>query len=132
MTMFARLAGAVALGSALISAPAFAQDAPIAGAWETTMETPMGNFAATLTVSPAGEGYAVEMAEQMPEGMPAMESTISNVVVDGSTVTFDRALTTPQGQMALKYSFTATGDAITGAANSDFGAMAITGTRKAE
>jgi len=132
MTIFTRLAAAAAFGSAMIAAPAIAQESPVVGSWETAMETPMGNFSATLKLSHVDGAYVVEMAEQMPEGSPAMESAISNVAVEGSTLTFDRSLTTPQGPMELKYSFTADGDAITGAANSEFGAMAITGTRAAE
>lgn len=129
MNTFTRIAAAFSLSLAGVATPVLAQQAEALGKWETQMETPMGNFSATLTVAEADGAYSVEMTEQMPEGMPAMESTISNVAVDGRTVTFDRALTTPQGTMELKYSFTADGDMLTGAANSDFGAMAITGNR---
>jgi len=130
MKLFASIAAAAA--ALALSAPVMAQESAALGSWATTMETPMGNFSATMTLSHEGDAYSVQMAEQMPEGMPAMESTISNVAVEGSTITFDRSLTTPQGVMALKYSFTADGDAITGQANSDFGAMAITGARKTQ
>ena len=64
--------------------------------------------------------------------MPAMVSTISNVVVDGNAITFDRSLETPQGPMQLAYRFTADGDTITGEATSSFGAIPITGTRAAD
>ncbi len=131
MNRFTRIAAALAFSIA-IAAPAAAQESTPVGSWETTMETPMGNFSATLTVAEEGGAYTVAMAEQMPADMPAMESTISNVAVEGDKVTFDRALTTPQGPMELKYTFTANGDAITGQADSAFGAMAITGTRAAQ
>ncbi len=132
MNIFTRLAAAFALGSAMLSAPAMAQDGPLVGSWETAMVTPMGSITGTLTLSQAGGAYTVELAEQLPEGMPAMQSAISNVAVEGNTLTFDRALTTDQGPMELKYSLTADGDAITGAANSSFGAIPITGTRAAQ
>ena len=59
-----------------------------------------------------------------------MPSTISDVVVDGAKLTFKRKLTTPQGEMNLTYTASAEGDALTGEIGSDFGPIAMTGTRK--
>ena len=132
MTLFARLAAIAALGSAVFSTPAMAQDAPVLGTWETVMETPMGTLTGTLKLSQADGGYTVELAEQMPEGTPAMQSAISNVMVEGDTLTFDRSLTTDQGPIELKYSLAAQGNELTGKADSAFGAIPITGTRAAQ
>lgn len=123
------------LGSALLAAPAIAQEGgSILGDWDTVTETPMGNFEAGISIDGDEEGYTVEIEDRPPEGgeaMPPMESTISDVAVDGTTVTFTRALTTPQGPMELTYSLTADGDSLAGEANSSFGAVPITGTRAA-
>lgn len=126
---------ALALGASLMAAPAWAQDVPgVLGTWDTAAVTDFGTFEATMTVAEGGEGYTVEMADVVPEGgggMPPMESSISDVAVDGNSLTFKRSLTTPQGPMELSYSFTAEGDAISGEANSSFGAIPVNGTRAA-
>ncbi len=123
----------LALGTALVATPALADHhASIVGSWDTVTETPMGNFEAGISVDAAEEGYTVAIEDRPPEGgqaMPPMESTISNVAVEGSTVTFVRSMETPQGPMELTYTLTADGDALSGEANSSFGAVPITGTR---
>lgn len=129
--MIAGLAAVASLGFG--ADVAVAQDAPaVVGTWDTAAVTDFGTFEATMTVAAAEEGYTVEMVDVVPEGgqgMPPMESSISDVMVDGSSLTFTRSLTTPQGPMELSYSFTAEGDAITGSANSSFGAIPVNGTR---
>ena len=59
-----------------------------------------------------------------------MPSTISDVVVDGPKFSFKRKLTTPQGEMNLTYTANADGNTLTGEIGSDFGPIAMTGTRK--
>jgi hypothetical protein len=75
----------------------------------------------------------VTMVDQAPaegaQAMPPMESTISDVHVDGNTFTFKRSLTTPQGPMELAYNGTVTGDALTAQVASSFGNIPVTGTR---
>ena len=129
MKLYAYAAGAAALIA--VPAAAQAQDA-ILGDWDTVTETPMGSFEAGVTVAELEGGYGVTIEDRPPEGgeaMPPMESTISDVVVEGDTVTFTRSLTTPQGPMELSYALTADGDTLAGEANSSFGAIPITGTR---
>jgi hypothetical protein len=133
-----RIAVALA-GAMLVAAPAAAQDSPVVGAWKTTAETEMGKFEATMTVSQTADGYmiAIEDAPIPPPpggggpeaAMPPMESTISDVKVDGSSFSFKRSLTTPQGPMDLNYSGTVSGDALTAEVGSSFGAIPVTGTR---
>lgn len=126
------LSGAL-LGSAMLAAPLAAHEhEAILGNWDTVLETPMGSFEAGLTVAYGEEGYTVQIEDRPPEGgeaMPPMESTISDVAVEGDTVTFLRSLTTPQGPMELTYTLTADGDALSGEAASSFGGVPITGTR---
>lgn len=124
-----------ALAASLFAVPALAQDhAAVVGDWDTITETPMGDFAAGITVEHGADGYSVMIEDRPPEGaaaMPPMESTISNIAVDGDTVTFVRSLSTPQGPMELTYTLTADGNALAGEANSVFGAVPISGTRTA-
>lgn len=130
-----RLITAALLGSAMLAAPAFAHEhEPVLGIWDTAAVTDFGTFEATMIVAAGEEGYSVEMVDVAPEGgqgMPPMESSISEVLVEGAALTFTRSLTTPQGPMELSYSFTAEGDVISGSANSSFGAIPVSGTRAA-
>lgn len=122
-----------AIGAALVAVPTLAHEhEPILGDWDTVTQTPMGNFEAGISVAASDEGYTVAIEDRPPEGgaaMSPMESTISDVAVDGATVTFVRSMSTPQGPMELTYSLSAEGDALSGEANSAFGAVPITGTR---
>ncbi len=125
----------LALAATLTASPAWADHhATIVSEWDTVTATPMGDFAAGIAVEQSGEGYTVTIEDRVPEGapaMPAMQSAISDVVVDGATVTFKRSLEMGQGPFVLNYTLTATGDALAGEASSDFGNSAITGTRAA-
>jgi hypothetical protein len=120
-----------AVGGLALAAPALAQ---VEGEWAAAAETPQGAFEFGLTVAAADGGHTVAIADApppgAPAGAPAMESTISDVVVDGDKLTFKRSITTPQGPMELNYELTASGDTLSGTANSSFGAIPITGTRK--
>jgi hypothetical protein len=97
----------------------------------------MGDMKSTMTVSESGGAYTVEIADAPPEGggaaggppMGPMESSISDVAVDGSKITFKRSLKSDQFTIDLNYELTADGDSISGKAGSDFGDSAITGTR---
>ena len=137
MSRFTRVAVALAFGMTFTSAPALGQD--VLGRWATVAQTPMGEFTSTMSLIEGADGFVVEMVEAAPAGpgaaeagaMPQMASTISNVVVDGNTLSFDRSMETPQGPMELSYRFTAEGDSLTGEATSSFGAIPITGTRAA-
>lgn len=124
-----------AVATALLATPAMADHhATIVGDWDTVTESPMGNFEATMSIASDDDGYTVEIQDTPPEGgqaMPPMESTISDVSIDGNTLTFLRTLSTPQGPMELTYSLTAEGDSLSGEANSSFGAIPISGTRAA-
>lgn len=123
-----------ALGTALCAASANAHEhEAILGAWNTVAETPMGAMAADVMVSHGEAGYAVLIEDRAPADspMPPMTGTISEVAVEGNTVTFRRALETPMGPMELHYTLTADGDALAGQAMSDFGGVPITGTRAA-
>jgi hypothetical protein len=125
--------GSAILAAALFGAPALAQSAAL-GDWATVIETPQGTFNVGMSISEADGGYAVAFDETPPPGTPAdappMESTVSDVVVDGNAFSFKRMLTTPQGPIELTYEGMVDGDSLTGTATSSFGAVPIAGTRK--
>lgn len=119
--------------AALLASPALAQESPVVGNWKTVVATDMGNFEAMMTIAESDAGYTVDITDIPAAGappMPEMESTISDVVVDGASFSFKRQLTTPQGPMDLTYSGTVEGDTLTGTADSSFGAIPINGTRE--
>ena len=132
--MFRKVSLAFAVGASLIAAPALAAGSPVVGTWATAVDVQGMKIEAELTVAEADSGYSVAIKDGPMPGAPAdappMESTISDVVVDGSKLTFKRALNTPQGAMNLTYTLNVDGDALTGEVGSDFGPIAIAGTRK--
>lgn len=128
-----RFAALVAAAS-LMAAPALAADSPVVGTWDTAIDVQGQKMTAEITVAQAGDAYTVAIKDGpmpgAPADAPAMPSTISDIVVDGAKLTFKRKLTTPQGEMNLTYTANANGDALTGEIGSDFGPIAMTGTRK--
>lgn len=121
---------ALAASVALVSAPAMAQDSAVVGTWNTAIEIPGGQtIESAWTFAEGGDGYTLEM-EDGSEGPGAdMESTTSDIIIEGDSFSFKQAVTTPQGAMEISISGTVEGDALTAEANTDFGAMPITGTR---
>ena len=132
-TAFAALAAA----AATVAVPAFAAS-PVVGTWDTAVQVQDNTIKSTVTIAEAGGGYTVDIkdgpmpgAPGGPEGAAAapMPSQISDIAVNGSTVTFKRHLTTPQGAMDLGYTLTADGTKLSGMVKSDFGDIPVTGTR---
>ena len=125
---------AFAAVASLMAAPALAADSPVVGTWDTAIDVQGQKMTAEITVAQAGDAYTVAIKDGpmpgAPADAPAMPSTISDVLVDGAKLTFKRKLTTPQGEMNLTYTANANGDALTGEIGSDFGPVAMTGTRK--
>jgi len=125
---------ALAAAASLMAAPALAADSPVVGTWATAVDVQGMKIEAELTVAQADAGYTVAIKDGPMPGAPAdappMPSTISDVVVDGAKLTFKRKVTTPQGEMNLTYTANADGDTLTGEIGSDFGPIAMTGTRK--
>ncbi|AKH42754.1 hypothetical protein FHS61_000528 [Altererythrobacter atlanticus] len=133
-----RFAAMLAATTAM-AAPAMAAESPLVGTWDTIADTQMGKFEATMTIANGGDAYTVDIKDAPmaapggggPESqMPPMESEISDVKVDGSALSFKRTMSTPQGPMELTYSLTVDGDSLSGEANSAFGAVPISGTRR--
>lgn len=124
---------ATTAGAMMFSAPVLAQDSPVVGTWNTEAVTDFGTFAAEMTVSETADGYAIEFVDAPMEGAPAdappMDSTISDIEIDGTDFSFKRSLTTPQGPMDLNYTGSVDGDSLTATVGSNMGEMPVTGTR---
>lgn len=135
MTGFARIAAAAFAGAALFCTPAMAHASDVLGKWDLVADTQMGQMKSTMTVSEGDGGYQVVIEDAPMEGAPAggpemqMESSISDVVVEGSEFSFTRQLKSPQFTMDLAYSGSVEGDSLSGKAGSDFGDSTISGTR---
>ena len=122
-------------GAALLSTPALAADSPVVGTWATEAKSDFGTFKATWTVAQNGDSYTVDVKDQPPEGGGGPpggppQSTISDVMVDGNTLTFKRELMMGDMTIDLNYTVTVDGDAMTGQTHSDFGDIPITGMRQ--
>ncbi|MBS1239610.1 MAG: hypothetical protein H6R45_316 [Proteobacteria bacterium] len=133
MTRFTRFAAVALAGAAFISTAAYAAS-EAAGKWDLVADVQGQQLKSTMTVAEAAGGYTVDIVDVAPEGggdggFGPMTSTISEVAVDGSVLTFKRHLSSDAFQVDLTYKLTATGDSLAGEASSDFGPTAITGTR---
>lgn len=130
-----RFAALAAAASLFVTTPAFAADSAVVGTWATEAKSDFGTFKSTWTVGQNGGTYTVDVKDAPQEGGPGGDgpppkSTISNVAVDGNTLTFDRELVMGDMTIKLAYKVTADGNALTGQTHSDFGDIPITGTRQ--
>ena len=96
----------------------------VAGTYNTTVKSPMGDQSGTLTIEDNGDGtFKCNMAG----GMGSMD--IETGTVDGNTIKWSMDMTVPM-PMKLDCEATVDGDSITGNVNAGaFGAMPLSGTR---
>ena len=135
-----RFAVLAAAGALFAATPAFAADSPVVGTWATEAKSDFGTFKSTWTVAQNGGAYTVDVKDAPMEGGPGgggdgaaatpPKSTISDVAVDGNTLTFNRELVMADMTMKLAYKVTVDGNTMTGQTHSDFGDIPITGTRQ--
>ena len=96
----------------------------VAGTYDTTVKSPMGDQKGTLTVNPDGDSWTGQMAG----GMGSMD--ITDGKVDGNTITWSMNMTVPM-PMTLNCTATIEGDTLAGKVNAGaFGDMPLTGTRQ--
>ena len=97
---------------------------PVAGTYDVSIKTPMGDQKGKLTINPAGGGFTGSVASDM---MGTMEITDGKVAGDAITWTMDMKVPMP---MTLECQATVDGDTIAGAIKAGmFGSMDMTGTR---
>jgi hypothetical protein len=117
------LAGLV--GGLIFGAPALAEG-EFAGAWAVEVNTGQAVRTATWTVTEAeGGGYAVEISQD------GATSAGTDVTFDGTTFTFKRTITSPQGSLDASYTGTIEGDALTAEVDlGQIGKFPVTGKRQ--
>lgn len=98
----------------------------VAGTYDVTIKTPMGDQKGKLTINPAGDSFTGSVTSDM---MGSMDIADGKVAGDTATWTMDMKVPMP---MTLECEATINGDAITGSIKAGmFGSMALAGTRAA-
>lgn len=98
----------------------------VAGTYDVTIKTPMGDQKGTLTVDANGDSFTGSVSSAM---MGSMEITDGKVAGNRITWTMDMKVPMP---MTLEGEATVDGDAISGAVKAGaFGSMALSGARAA-
>ncbi|WP_284124586.1 hypothetical protein [Parerythrobacter aestuarii] len=96
----------------------------VAGTYNTTVKSPMGDQSGTLTINDNGDGT---FSGNMAGAMGSMD--IASGTVEGNTIKWSMDMTVPM-PMKLDCEATIDGDSLTGAVNAGaFGSMPLTGTR---
>ena len=114
---------------AVVAVPSLAAT-PFDGKWAVEAKTDFGNFKSEWTVAEKDGATTIDMVDAPVEGFPpAGPNKISDVKVDGNTLTFKREVSFGDMPIALDYTATVDGNTLTGTANSSFGATPITGTK---
>lgn len=96
----------------------------VAGTWNVTTKTPMGDQAGTFTVTVDGDSFTGAISNPMMGSMDVQNGKVSGNVL---TWTMDMKVPMP---MTLECEATVDGDALTGSVKAGmFGSMGLTGTR---
>jgi len=97
----------------------------VAGTYNTTVKSPMGDQSGTFTVIDNGDGT---FSGSMAGGMGSMD--VEDGKIDGNKLTWKMNMTVPM-PMTLECEATVEGDQLTGTVNAGaFGAMPLTGERE--
>jgi hypothetical protein len=99
----------------------------VAGTYDCTIKTPMGDQKATFTVNPSDDGasFSGGISSDMMGSMDIPSGSVS-----GNTLSWQMKMTSPM-PMDLDCEATVAGDELTGAIKAGaFGSMALTGTRQ--
>lgn len=95
---------------------------PAVGMWGVDMNTPLGVIPVTLTLNEDGTGNMSADA--------LGEAPISGVEYDGPNVTFTTEIDAQGQSVVLDFSGAVEGDALEGSFGTDFGDIAVSGTRQ--
>ena len=99
--------------------------AAVDGNWDVTIKSPMGDQKAVLSITSDGASFSGKMVG----GLGSMD--IPSGTVDGDTLSWKMDMTVPM-PMSLDCTATVDGDAVSGQVVAGaFGAMGLSGTRKA-
>jgi len=94
---------------------------PGVGVWDISISTPVGEQGGTWTINADGTGIM---------GGDQGDQAIEGIVLDGNSVAFDVDIDAGGQSLSLSFSGTVAGDSLNGEFDSDFGAIAVSGTRQ--
>ena len=125
--MMRKMTTAGLLLAAALATPAFGQ--AFLGEWNATAHTQGADSAETLSVTKAGDGYAItgKPAVEPPEGYKAGPG--KDVVLEGNTFSYTRVLTIPNSAIEITYKGVVTGDTFSGTAEVAGTTIPYTGVR---
>ena len=116
--------------AASFAAPAFGQS--FVGEWTATAHTMVGaDVSETITVVKTDKGYEikVKLVVPPPAGTPEAGPG-TNIVLDGDKFSYQRKMTTPEGELVITYTGKVSGDTFTGTVNlGGFAEAPYTGVR---
>lgn len=95
----------------------------VTGTWNLTLNSPLGDQAATLQIQEAGGAYQGTLKGQ---GDP---TAVEELKVDGANVAFAADADTPVGRLRLGFSGAVAGDTLSGTYSTPFGGFGFSGTR---
>ena len=97
---------------------------PAVGDWSLTMQSPLGEQQVNLSISADGTGrFSIPAL-----GAPPAE--VEGITFDGNSVTLSADVSVQGNAIAFDFEGTIEGDSLTGAFNTDFGALEVEGTRQ--
>jgi hypothetical protein len=96
------------------AAPAFGQS--FVGTWTASADSPGGKVVETVTVVKTATGYAITAKlDGAPENTP-QAGPGTDIVLNGDSFSYKRALSTPQGDLVITYAGVVSGDTFTATA----------------
>ncbi|MDP3516821.1 MAG: hypothetical protein Q8S94_06600 [Pseudohongiella sp.] len=95
---------------------------PLVGAWAITIDTPVGAMNGNLNINPdmTGEMSSTDLGS----------AALNGITVDGEAVQFSTTIDAQGQTITLAFNGTVSGDQLAGQFNTDFGPIAVTGTRQ--
>lgn len=95
----------------------------VTGTWNLTLNSPLGDQAATLQIQEADGAYQGTLKGQ---GDP---TAVEELKVDGANVAFAADADTPVGRLRLGFSGSVAGDTLSGTYSTPFGGFSFSGNR---
>jgi hypothetical protein len=95
----------------------------VTGTWNLTLNSPLGDQAATLQIQEAGGAYQGTLKGQNDP------TVVEELKVDGANVAFAADADTPVGRLRLGFSGSVAGDTLSGTYSTPFGGFSFSGTR---
>jgi hypothetical protein len=103
----------------LVAASGLAQQDKLAGRWEGTLKSPMGERPMTVIFKKDGDAYTGTMTG------PRGDTPLKDVKLDGDKVTAKAEIESPQGAVVIDYTFNLQGDALKGVGAINFGGQSF-------